>query len=51
MELLKQYNGLNPRKLLVRIRTLTTKLRKVQQELGYHFFDDGIEPHHNQNGS
>lgn len=48
-ELLKQYNGLNPRKLLVRIRVLTTKLRKVQQELGYHFFEDDAVPQHNQN--
>ena len=49
MELLKQYNGLNPRKLLVRIRTLTTKLRKVQQELGYHFFEDDMKPQHDRN--
>ena len=37
MQLIKQYNGLNPRKILVRIKTLTIKLRKVQRELGYHF--------------
>ena len=49
MELLKQYNGLNPRKLLVRIRILTTKLRKVQQELGYHFFEDDTKPQHDRN--
>ena len=40
MELIKKYNGLNPRKLLDRIKALTIKLRKVQKELGYHFFDD-----------
>ena len=40
MELIKKYNGLNPRKLLARIKALTIKLRKAQKELGYHFFDD-----------
>lgn len=40
MRLIKQYNGLNPRKLLVKIKTLTIKLRKVQQELGYHLYDE-----------
>ena len=41
MELLKKYNSLNPRKLRVRIKTLTIKLRKVQRELGYHFIVEG----------
>lgn len=40
MELIKKYNGLNPRKLLARIKALTIKLGKVQKELGYHFSDD-----------
>ena len=36
--LIEQYNHLNPRKILARIKALTIKLRKVQQEQGYHFF-------------
>ena len=43
MRLIKQYNSLNPRKLLDRIKALTIKLRKVQRELGYHFI---IEDNH-----
>lgn len=43
MELIKKYNSLNPRKILDRINVLTTKLRKVQRELGYHFIDEDNE--------
>ncbi len=35
--LLDQYNHLNPKHLLNRIEVLTNKLRKVQQEQGYHY--------------
>lgn len=45
MELIKQYNSLNPRKLLARIKALTIKLRKVQQELGYNLFEDSGTDH------
>lgn len=36
-KLLDKYNTLNPRHLLVKIEELTTKLRKVQKQQGYHF--------------
>lgn len=35
--LLDQYNRLNPKHLLDRIEALTTKLRKVQRDQGYHY--------------
>lgn len=35
--LLDQYNRLNPKHLLARIKALTNKLEKVQREQGYHY--------------
>ena len=35
--LTKQYQQLNPRELLAKIKALTIKLQKIQRELGYHF--------------
>ena len=37
LKLKSQYEQLNPRKLLAKIKALTIKLQKIQRDLGYHF--------------
>lgn len=37
MKLEEEYETLNPKLLLDKIKTLTIKLQKIQKEAGYHF--------------
>lgn len=38
LKLIKQYETLNPKVLLGKIKALTIKLQRIQKEQGYHFF-------------